>query len=424
MARSCERCGANLARDNAGRLCSPCQRLGRAAATAPPTEPFTFGARLRDKRERANLSRPVLAGRIGKSAEWVKKLEYGALQMPKLPMLQHLAAALSTTVAELTGEPSVMAPPPIARPGLQTVCDIDLDNPLNAVQIRHLSQHLVALDGIYGGDDVYRIGVRAFRKAQRALESGAVRTSRDLEAAVGELGEVAGWLAYDADRQELARQMTHEALFISRVAGDRSMELFELSELAMQDIYLNQPREALRIADEVIENNRLAGRVQALFWLRRGRALAQLGDRPRAFVAMHRARSQLAEGIGSDDPQWTWWLTDRELDWHDGMVLANLGDWQAAVDAFWNSAQACPENRPRTIYNDLGHLTEGLVQVQAWSEAERAFGDVLRLAVEVGSARTERLLHRVVALVGAAGPTATSTVQDMAQELGRLLRGE
>jgi hypothetical protein len=139
---------------------------------------------------------------------------------------------------------------------------------------------------------------------------------------------------------------------------------------------------------------------------------------------MHRARSQLAEGIGSDDPQWTWWLTDRELDWHDGMVLANLGDWQAAVDAFWNSAQACPENRPRTIYNDLGHLTEGLVQVQAWSEAERAFGDVLRLAVEVGSARTERLLHRVVALVGAAGPTATSTVQDMAQELGRLLRGE
>jgi hypothetical protein len=70
-------------------------------------------------------------------------------------------------------------------------------------------------------------GMRLSPLTARSLES-------DLQAAVGELAQVAAWIAYDADQQELARHLTSEALLHSRLAGDRRMELFELAQLAIQ----------------------------------------------------------------------------------------------------------------------------------------------------------------------------------------------
>ncbi|WP_216216789.1 helix-turn-helix domain-containing protein [Amycolatopsis aidingensis] len=63
------------------------------------------GARIKAQRERAGLSRPVLAGLVGRSAEWVKAVETGRLQVPRLPMLLRLAEALGTEdLATLTGD--------------------------------------------------------------------------------------------------------------------------------------------------------------------------------------------------------------------------------------------------------------------------------------------------------------------------------
>ncbi len=76
----------------------------------------------------------------------------------------------------------------------------------------------------------------------------------DLHAALGELAQVGAWIAYDAEHQALARQLTTEALLHSRLAGDRHQELFELAQLAMQSIHVGRPTEALQIADQVIED--------------------------------------------------------------------------------------------------------------------------------------------------------------------------
>jgi transcriptional regulator with XRE-family HTH domain len=69
--------------------------------TAQP-EP-SFGARLRRLRERRGMSRAVLGGLVGKSDEWVKAVESGRLQMPRLPMLLKLADVLGVAdLADLT----------------------------------------------------------------------------------------------------------------------------------------------------------------------------------------------------------------------------------------------------------------------------------------------------------------------------------
>ncbi|AHH21977.1 putative transcriptional regulator [Nocardia nova SH22a] len=65
---------------------------------------LAIGHRVKIHRERAGMSRPVLAGLIGKSAEWLKAVENGRLQTPRLSMLLRIAQALEIAdLAELTG---------------------------------------------------------------------------------------------------------------------------------------------------------------------------------------------------------------------------------------------------------------------------------------------------------------------------------
>ena len=69
---------------------------------------LTVGQRIQDLRKRAGMTRPVLAGLVGRSTEWVKSVEAGRLLTPRLAMLIQLAEALGVDdLAELTGDPRI-----------------------------------------------------------------------------------------------------------------------------------------------------------------------------------------------------------------------------------------------------------------------------------------------------------------------------
>ncbi|WP_267246572.1 helix-turn-helix domain-containing protein [Streptomyces sp. PR69] len=73
----------------------------------PLLEPIAFGQRMQVLRTRRGMSRTVLAGLVGKSPSWVKQVEGGQLQMPKLHMVLRIAEALRVReLAELTGDQS------------------------------------------------------------------------------------------------------------------------------------------------------------------------------------------------------------------------------------------------------------------------------------------------------------------------------
>jgi lambda repressor-like predicted transcriptional regulator len=288
--------------------------------------------------------------------------------------------------------------------------------------IRASSQHFVALDSMHGGNDIFPFAVRIFRTAHGKLGRVplSVAIQRELEATTGEAGEVAAWLAYDADQQSLSRQI-YEALLLSRLAGDRQMELFELTHLAMQSIYLNRPREAMRIADDAIDNGRLAPRVAALFDIRRGRAFSQCGERERAFDTLDRARSALTGSIANNDPKWTWWVDDAELIWHRAMAHAELGEWRLAVPLFKEAADLRAGYR-RASYNDAVHFLDALVRVHAWQDAEQVIiSDVMPRVGEVGSMRSTNLLLRIIERIEKSRNAATSTLVDSAVSLRRFI---
>jgi transcriptional regulator with XRE-family HTH domain len=77
--------------------------------TSDPS-PTTFGQRVQRARERNGQTRAVVGGLIGRSAEWVKAIEKGRLQQPRLPLLLRLADVLGVRdLCELTGEERLSA---------------------------------------------------------------------------------------------------------------------------------------------------------------------------------------------------------------------------------------------------------------------------------------------------------------------------
>lgn len=75
------------------------------ATPDPYADPMAFGQRMQIYRQRRGMSRPVLAGFLGKSPSWVKQVETGKIQVPKLPTILRIAELLRVRdLADLTGD--------------------------------------------------------------------------------------------------------------------------------------------------------------------------------------------------------------------------------------------------------------------------------------------------------------------------------
>lgn len=130
-------------------------------------------------------------------------------------------------------------------------------------------------------------------------------------ATVAELGEVAGWFAFDAHQHDHARALKLETLHQARLAGDTSMELFLLGNMALLAQETGRPREALRTV-QLMERFPLTPRLRVLVAMRRARAAADLGDE-RSFSLIQRAQVEVLDSVRSTDPDWAWWVDHREL---------------------------------------------------------------------------------------------------------------
>jgi transcriptional regulator with XRE-family HTH domain len=84
---------------------------------------LTTGQRIKLYRERAGKSRPVLAGLVGKSSEWVKAVETGRILAPRLSMLGHIARVLRVDVQDLLDGPedTVVITSAVGHPALAEV---------------------------------------------------------------------------------------------------------------------------------------------------------------------------------------------------------------------------------------------------------------------------------------------------------------
>jgi hypothetical protein len=262
---------------------------------------------------------------------------------------------------------------------------------------------IVALDNRFGGADLVRLSSRFFRTIHQQLGTGsyAPRLERDLHSAAGELAEVVGWLAYDAEEHDLARRMNQEALYFTRLAGDKSIELLTLQNASMHAASQGRPVEALQIARSVLEGDySLSPRLKALFLTRKARALAQAGDQG-ALRFFPEIRSLYLDGTSDGDPAWTWWIDEHELDWHEAMALRDLGHVGQAMAFFEQSMIATPPTEIRGQYFHGAFLLQAQVDNGCWADAEQEIRRLLPLSAEVASTRTVVLLRGVLRQIAA-----------------------
>jgi hypothetical protein len=260
--------------------------------------------------------------------------------------------------------------------------------------IRAHIHEIVALDNRFGGAELIRLSTRFFRNLRDQLGAGSYdpRLERDLHSATGELAEVVGWLAYDAEAHDLCRRMNQESLYFTRLAGDKTIELLTLQNSSMHAAAEGRPREALRIACSVLEGHyKLSPRIKALFLARKARALAQSGDES-ALRLLPEIRDLYLNGVSDADPAWAWWIDDRELAWHEAMVQRDLGLSGKAIDHFERSVLAIPADEIRSQYVHRAYLLQSQVDNNTWDAAAQTVRQLIPLSREVASPRTAVIL--------------------------------
>ncbi|MFJ4682786.1 helix-turn-helix transcriptional regulator [Streptomyces sp. NPDC088789] len=266
-----------------------------------------------------------------------------------------------------------------------------------ALTIRETSRRLVMLDNELNGLPIADVAARSFKKVHRRLGEGDYerKRERDIQAAAAELAEVAGWALFNEGRFSASRQFNQEALFLARLAGDRSAELITLQNMGMLAGWAGRPREELAIAESVIDQGNLSPRVQAMFLARQAQGLAGVGRGSESNRSFERARSLLQDSAPGDEPYWAWWVSDQEMDRQQGRVLHESGDWRSAIPVLERAMQH--QEGSRVGYQNVAavRLLDSLLRVEAWEAAESEAEKLIPAVPEMSSVVTLRILERV-----------------------------
>lgn len=250
----------------------------------------------------------------------------------------------------------------------------------------------------YGADTVASAAVQVWRSAQQKLDSGSIpgKEQSPYLSAVAESAEVAGWLLFDAGRWDAARTAFMESHMLAEHAGDRAKKWFALDMLAMLDIEVTQPGEALRIAESVLSEKRVPPRVALIARVRRGRALALMGDGRRSAADLDAAKVGLEDSLRPLDPWWVWWIDSSEVSGHVGQALLRLGEPRNAIP---HLTRALERATPRGVLLYRSDLLRGYATVKAWREVENELEEITRLLGVINSGRNRRALRESLRVI-------------------------
>ncbi|MET8619345.1 helix-turn-helix transcriptional regulator [Streptomyces albidoflavus] len=371
-----------------------------------------FGARLASLRHHARLSQRALALRLCATAGITTLTRH---EICRWERGARIPDAWLPSLAQVLGVPLDSLERDAARARGECGAPPDADREPDAY-VRDAVGWLLAHDNRHGGDHVAEAAVQVW-EAERARITGG---DKQHLAQVAEIGEVAGWLLYDAARFPEARAALAQAHTLARLAGDDPLEWFILDLLAMVDVHTGRAGEARAITDEMLTGREVPGRVALMARVRQARSLAQAGERARALDSLERATGALQDSIQANDPAFTWWIDTTEVELHTGEALLSLGDPSAALPHLQRSSEASQGGGARRQFgNVLAELT-ALVRLGAWREAE---APLLRLEPILRTVTSSRTRVRLRSTLRTIDRDAPAWLAETAREVVPLVPG-
>jgi hypothetical protein len=220
-------------------------------------------------------------------------------------------------------------------------------SPEHIRELRRASEELCDSDWRVGGSTVLPAAQRLYATARSLLDDGSYTSTigTDLQAVTAELAANAGFIAFDAAQQGLARGLLTEAALLATGAADPLVTADTYSLLALQSVYLaassesartGLAREALRFLDQAVSAARHepSPKIHAVIAMRRARAYGLLGDEREARLHLVAAQRELDRGDHPRDPHWTAWVKPSEITCAEAMTYATLGNGGRAAGLF------------------------------------------------------------------------------------------
>lgn len=201
------------------------------------------------------------------------------------------------------------------------------DSPL-IEQIEQTIPLLQRLDDASGGGGHLEYVGAQFRSVALLVRQGGQPRSIEtrLLSALSEIGQLAGWMAFDAGLHGPAQRYFLTALRAAHECGYKTMAAHIVADLAFQAATREQSSDAVALGESATKIARRApASVQASVHTRLAYGYAIAGDMP-AFEQAHKsALDVLAEADRAEDPAWMYFLTPSHLDTQAGYALTHAG---------------------------------------------------------------------------------------------------
>lgn len=381
----------------------------------------SVGANIRQQRERLGWSQARLAREVCRAAgvagdpvgrQEVSRWETGK-RTPR-EWLPFLAAALAVPVDALTTPPAPAVPP------LPTLADFlpaeDPLEPLSArtgvrvgvAQVDDLQQRVHGLrlaDDFLAGGDLMRPALRELRTAVRTFreQSYTETIGRQLLVQIGELAQIAGWIASDAGQHAEAERIYRLGLSAATQAGDRTLAGNLAGSLAYQLSNTGRELEGLDLARAALDGAGSAAppKARALYLDRVAWAHTKAGGTENAQQAMRTlgeaSEALSADSEGTESPAYLYWVDAGELQVMESRVYTELRRPLRAVPLLRDVLGRYDATHTRELALYLSWLAVAYADANEPEEAAATAERVLTLSADVASERTAERVRVVLA---------------------------
>lgn len=254
---------------------------------------------------------------------------------------------------------------------------------------------LRTMDDVAGGGTVLSLAQHGFEWITGLLENASydTETGRKLHAALGEFGQLSGWVAYDSGQHRLAQKYYLSALQAAHTADDRPLGAHVLGSMAYQAARHGRPDEAVTLIRTAAAGVRGRGTpsLLAALYIRQAYAFAMQRDAIGCADAISKARRNVEKQQVSDDPPWLYWVRPAEIIAGAGDCYLQLGQTERATITLREGISLFDEpfSRDRQIY--VTHLADALARPGKQRDLDAAAGhgnEAIDLAVSLDSSRS------------------------------------
>ncbi|RLU80477.1 transcriptional regulator [Streptomyces griseocarneus] len=374
--------------------------------------------RLRKERgwSQARLGREVCraAGAVGESVgrQEISRWETGK-RKPR-EWLPFLAVALGVT-AEVLCTPQKPTEPP-----LPTLADfLPDDDPLSPLgsregrrigmgQVDDLQKRVHGLrlaDDVLAGGDLIRPALRELRSTVKLYREGshAAEVGRQLLRQIGELAQIAGWIASDAGQHDEAERIYRLGISAARQAEDHTLAGNLAGSLAYQMSNTGREAEGLTLAQAALNDARAEAppKARALYLDRVAWAHTKAGgpeNGQQAMRALGEASEALSEDTdGTESPAYLYWVDAGELRVMESRVYTELHRPLRAVPLLREVLSGYDATHTREMALYLSWLAVALADANEPEEAAAVAERVINISADVASERTAERVRVVLA---------------------------